>query len=60
MIRSVGELRAISYCDRDYPPSIIHRAVWLYTRFDLSLRDIDEILAELGVQVSFETIRKWV
>ena len=34
--------------------------VWLYTRFNLSLRDVEELLAERGVQVSYETIRRWV
>jgi transposase-like protein len=53
-------MKAISYRNRHFPPSIIQRAVWLYTRFNLSLRDVEELLAERGVQVSYETIRRWV
>ena len=53
-------MKAISYRNRHFPPSIIQRAVWLYTRFNLSLRDVEELLAERGAQVSYETIRRWV
>jgi putative transposase len=44
-------MKAISYRNRHFPPSIIQRTVWLYTRFNLSLRDVEELLAERGVQV---------
>jgi putative transposase len=40
-------------------PSIQH-AVWLYARFTLSLRDVEDLLAERGITVSYETIRVWV
>jgi putative transposase len=40
-------------------PEVIRYAVWLYFRFTLSLRDIEELLAELGIVVSYETIRCW-
>jgi putative transposase len=42
-----------------FPPEIIRRAVWLYARFTLSYRDMEEILAERGIGVSYETARRW-
>ena len=42
-----------------FPPDIISYAVWIYYRFNLSHRDIDDLLAERGVTVSYETIRLW-
>ena len=40
-----------------FPKPIIQHAVWLYARFTLSLRDVEELLAERGIEVSYETIR---
>jgi len=42
-----------------FPPEIKQHAVWLYHRFTLSFRDIEDILAARGVIVSYETIRQW-
>ena len=42
-----------------FPPEIIAHAVWLYFRFHLSFRDVQDLLAERGVVVSHETIRQW-
>ncbi len=42
-----------------FPSEIISHAVWLYCRFCLSLRDVEDLLAERGVIVSYETIRQW-
>ena len=42
-----------------YPTQIISHAVWLYHRFTLSFRDIEELLAARDIVVSYETIRKW-
>ncbi len=42
-----------------YPPEIIGHAVWRYFRFALSYRDVEELLAERGVLVSYESIRRW-
>lgn len=42
-----------------YPKQIISHAIWLYHRFSLSYREIEEILASRGVSVSYETIRQW-
>ena len=41
------------------PGELISRAVWLYYRFLLSYRDVEELLAERGIAVSYETIRRW-
>jgi putative transposase len=48
-----------SYRGYRYPAEIISHAVWLYFRFGLSLRDVEELLAERGVTVTYETIRAW-
>ncbi len=42
-----------------FPPEIISHAVWLYRRFCLSFRDVEDLLAERGIVVSYETIRSW-
>ncbi len=39
---------------------VIAHAVWLYLRFPLSFRDVEELLAERGIRVSYETVRRWV
>jgi putative transposase len=48
-----------SYLVHRFPPLIISHAVWLYHRFCLSLRDVEDLLAERGITVSYETIRQW-
>src|SRR3954451_15820862 len=50
----------LSYRRHRFPPLIIRYAVWLYLRFTLSDRDVEELLAERGLQVSYETVRRWV
>jgi putative transposase len=42
-----------------FPPEIISHAVWLYFRFTLSLRDVEDLLAQRAIIVSYETIRQW-
>src|SRR5438445_12208412 len=42
-----------------FPPEIIAHAVWLYFRFHLSFRDVQDLLAERGIVVSHESIRQW-
>ena len=42
-----------------FPPEIISYAVWLYFRFNLSHRDVEDLLAERGIIVSYESIRYW-
>ena len=49
----------ISYKWHRFPPAAIQYAVWLYFRFTPSLRDVEEMLAHRGVDVSCETIRAW-
>jgi len=51
--------RAALYAGRRYPAEGIAHAVWLYFRFPLSLRMVEEMLAERGIVVSHETIRRW-
>jgi len=50
----------ISYRNLHFPPSIVQQAVWMYVRFNLSLRDVEELLAERDAEVSYETVRRWV
>jgi transposase-like protein len=49
----------ISHRGYRFPPEIIRRAIWLCYRFTLSFRDVEDLLAERGVVVSYETIRRW-
>jgi putative transposase len=42
-----------------FPPEIISHAIWLYHRFCLSYRDVEDLLAERGIVVSYESIRSW-
>ena len=50
----------IGYAGYRFPPVIIQQAVWLYARFTLSFRDVEDLLAERGIMVSYETVRRWV
>jgi len=43
-----------------FPPAVIQHVVWLYLRFTLSLRDVEDMLAERGLDLSYETVRRWV
>ena len=49
----------ISFKRHRFSPAIIQHSVWLYARFTLSFRDVEEVLAERGIAVSNETIRRW-
>ena len=51
--------QAPSYHGYRFPPEIISHAVWLYHRFCLSFRDAEDLLAQRGVTVTYETIRHW-
>ena len=53
-------LPSVSYKRRRFPPAIITHAVWLYFRFPLSLRPVEEMLLERGIVVSYEKVRRWV
>ena len=52
-------MKQISYSRHRFPGSIIQHAVWLYFRFPLSFRDVEDMLAERGIDVSYETVRRW-
>ena len=52
-------MQKISYSRHRFPPHIIQHAVWLYARFTLSYRDIEDLLAERGLDISYETVRRW-
>ena len=49
----------ISYSGYRFPPEIIDQATWLYLRFTLSLRDVEDLLAERGIVISYEIVRRW-
>jgi transposase-like protein len=53
-------MTAISYARHRFPPDVIRHAVWLYLRFTLIYSDVEELLAERGLDVSYETVRRWV
>jgi putative transposase len=50
----------LCYRRHRFPPEIIQHAIWLYLRFTLSYRDVEELLAERGLDISYETVRRWV
>ena len=53
-------MKKINYCGYRFPCEIIRQAIWHYLRFTLSFRDVEDVLAERGIAVSYETIRRWV
>jgi transposase-like protein len=59
MARYYRQMQKISYARNRFPPEIIQHAVWLYFRFSLSYRDVEDLLAERSIDVSYETIRRW-
>ncbi len=52
-------MRQLSFKRHRFPPDIIRHSIWLYARFTLSYRDAEEMLAERGLDISYETIRRW-
>jgi len=50
---------AVSYAGYRFPPDVISYAVWLYYRFPLSLRMVEELLAARGIELTYETVRRW-
>ena len=48
------------FARHQFPPEIIRHAVWLYIRFTLSYRDVADLLAERGLDISDETVQRWV
>ena len=53
-------MTSLSYRGHRFPAPIIQHAIWLYLRFTLSYRDVEELLAERGLDLSYETVRRWV
>ena len=53
-------MSSISYARHQHPPTVIQHSVWLYLRFTLSYRDVEELLSQRGLDVSYESIRRWV
>ncbi len=53
-------MKKVSYAGYRFPPEIIQQAIWLYLRFTLSFRDVEDLLADRGIAVSYETVRRWV
>jgi putative transposase len=60
-LTAVGDNRLMEslYRRHRFPPEITSHAVWLYHRFTLSFRDVEDLLAERGIKVSYEAIRSW-
>ena len=52
-------MQTVSFKRHRFPPDVIRRDLWLYYRFTLSLRDVEEMLAQRSIEVSYETIRCW-
>ena len=52
-------MQNISFKRHRFPPEVIRHAVWLYARFTLSFRDVEDLLAERGLDISNETARRW-
>ena len=52
-------MQAVSFKRHRFPPDVIRQAVCLYFRFTLSFRDVEELLAQRGIEVSYETVRCW-
>jgi putative transposase len=52
-------MKKIDYDGCRFPAAIIQHAIWLYSRFTLSFRDVEDLLAERGITVSYETVRCW-
>jgi hypothetical protein len=51
-------MQPISYAHHQFPAEVIQHAIWLYLRFTLSYRDVEELLSERGIETSYETIRR--
>ena len=52
-------MQTISFTRHRFPPDVIRHAIWLYARFTLSFRDVEDLLAQRGLDISYETVRRW-
>jgi putative transposase len=50
----------ISFARHQFPSAVIRHAIWLYMRFTLSYRDVEDLLAKRGLDISYEMVRRWV
>jgi transposase-like protein len=53
-------MATLCYRPHRFPAEVIQHAIWLYLRFTLSYRDVEELLAERGLDISYETVRRWM
>jgi transposase-like protein len=53
-------MQPVSYARHQFPLEVIRHATWLYLRFSLSYRDVEELLVERGITVAYESIRRWM
>jgi putative transposase len=51
-------MHTVSYSRQRFPAEVIQHAVWLYFRFPLSFRDVEDLLAQRGIDDSYETVRR--
>ena len=54
------DMAPLCYRRHRFPPQLIQHAIWLYLRFTLSYRDVEQLLADRGLDISYETVRRWV
>ena len=52
-------MQTVSFKRHRFPPDVIRQAIWLYFRFTLSFRDVEEMLGQRGIEFSYETVRCW-
>lgn len=52
-------METLSFDRHRFPPEVIRHAVWLYAKFTLSFRDVEDLMAERGLDVSYETVHRW-
>jgi putative transposase len=52
-------MRQLSFKRHRFPADVIRHSIWLYAKFTLSYRDVEEMLAERGLDISYETVRRW-
>ena len=56
---AVRFMKHVSFARHRFPADIIRQAVWLYFRFTFSFRDVEDLMAQWGIDLSYETIRTW-
>ena len=60
LLRYQSRMKTSIYSRHRFHPDVIRRAAWLYFRFNLSFCDVEDMMAERGVDVSYETVRRWI